>query len=118
MYVDSVDYQHFLMNFEKCKQLNKMYLILSQVFQFQFKQLNEPYCNHYKCKYQIFIKFRELDTELVMILNENNRRIEEEYKIHISPGVLKMGNFDIRQFEIETLKDFVTCYLYVYFTLK
>ena len=46
-------------------------------------------------------------------MNESNRKIEEEYKIYITPGILKMGKFDLRQFEIETMKDFVTCYLYV-----
>jgi hypothetical protein len=114
--LNSLEFHHFLMNYEKCKNLNELYLALLPYFIIKSNQLNEIYCE-YQCSFEILIKFTSDNTEISLMENKGSKlNLIKSITIQPAAYLIKIRGGNMKTMEKELLKNFITVYLYQHLT--
>jgi hypothetical protein len=112
IYFDSIEWKHFQMNYEKCKQLNGIYQRIVPIF----KLISQTYlpvdCDIGGCVFQILIKMHNYQTEF-NIFQDKNGELKSIMIYTLTPALFQIPNYDLMNMSKEDYKDFITVYFYV-----
>merc|ERR1712222_227143 len=106
---NSDDNQHFLMNNERCKDLNDYFWKFVMLLTYQ-KQDGNVTCSNYNCKLEILVKFNDDKTTISINENIEGKMLMKKIGI-LSPGIASIALINIYKLDKRKMKDYVITYL-------
>jgi hypothetical protein len=113
MDINSIEFHHFLMNYEKCKNLNSLYSTIYSNLKQVLKSGEQMNCLSYDCSFEILIKFTDDYTEISLFQTKDNQH-SLIMSVLVSPAVFKIliNDKKLKEMGKNEMKDFLVIYLY------